>query len=90
MLLLAKTLKNEGKDMMDGALEMAVKYEQTVERILHYLTEKDSDWNTETDNILRSYTAAYHDKEHEFPIIYGDYYLIEAIFRITGEETYIW
>lgn len=90
MLLLAKTLRNEGKDICEGAAILADKYDKTAERILRYLTDNDSDWNPETDNILRSCTAAYHDKEHEFPIIYGDYYLIEAIFRITGEETYIW
>lgn len=90
LLLLSKTLRNEGADIVAGVEEISDRYEQTALRILHYLTENDSDWNTETDNILMSCTAAYHDKEHEFPIIYGDYYLIEAIFRITGEETYIW
>ncbi|WP_027217262.1 glycoside hydrolase family 88 protein [Butyrivibrio fibrisolvens] len=90
LLLLARTLRNEGKDIIDGAESVADRYEETALRILHYLTDNDSDFDPETDNILRSCTAAYHDKEHEFPIIYGDYYLIEAIFRITGEETYIW
>lgn len=90
MLLLAKTLRNEGKDVVKNAAMIADKYEQTALKILHYLTDNDSDFNPETDNILRSCTAAYHDKEHEFPIIYGDYYLIEAVFRITGEEIYIW
>lgn len=90
LLLLSRTLRNEGKDIIDGAESVADRYEETALRILHYLTDNDSDFDPETDNILRSCTAAYHDKEHEFPIIYGDYYLIEAIFRITGEETYIW
>jgi unsaturated chondroitin disaccharide hydrolase len=90
LLLLSRTLRNEGKDIIDGAESVADRYEETALRILRYLTDNDSDFDPETDNILRSCTAAYHDKEHEFPIIYGDYYLIEAIFRITGEETYIW
>jgi unsaturated chondroitin disaccharide hydrolase len=90
LLLLSKTLRNEGKDIIDGAESVADRYEEAALRILHCLTDNDSDFDPETDNILRSCTAAYHDKEHEFPIIYGDYYLIEAIFRITGEETYIW
>ncbi len=83
-LLLARTLRESGKKKT-----LAEKYEAAAEKMLCYLVEMDSDWNPDTDNILKSCTAAYHDKDHEYPIIYGDYYLIEAIFRITGEETYL-
>ena len=35
-------------------------------------------------------TAAYHDAEHEFSIIYGDYYFIEAVWKLMGKELFIW
>lgn len=30
------------------------------------------------------------DEQHEFAIIYGDYYYIEAIWKLTGQELFIW
>ena len=59
-------------------------------KLLHTLAEKSSDWDPEHDNILQNCTAAYHDARHNFPIVYGDYYFIEAIFKLTGEELFIW
>ena len=40
-------------------------------------------WDDAADNLLEKCTAAYHDKDHEFSIIYGDYYLIEALMKLT-------
>lgn len=88
LLLSAALRKQYGEDIYFA--DAAKSQEEGAFKMLHYLAEKDSDWDLKTDNILKSCTAAYHDKEHAFPIIYGDYYLIEAIFRMTGEETYIW
>lgn len=59
-------------------------------KILKALDEKRCRWDADTDELLEKCTAAFHDKEHEFPIIYGDYYFIEAIFRLTGEEIFVW
>lgn len=42
------------------------------------------------DNLLEKCTAAYHDRDHEFSIIYGDYYFIEAVFKLTGEGIFVW
>jgi unsaturated chondroitin disaccharide hydrolase len=47
-------------------------------------------WDCKTDNIVEKCTGAYHDKKHEFAIIYGDYYFIEAIWKLTGQELFIW
>ncbi|MFT8337211.1 hypothetical protein [Schleiferilactobacillus harbinensis] len=35
-------------------------------------------------------TAAYHDATHEFPMIYGDYFYLEALLRVTGQALFIW
>ena len=51
---------------------------------------KSCDWSLETDYLLGSCTAAYHDNQHHFPIIYGDYYFIEAVFRLYGSELNLW
>lgn len=65
-------------------------YQGAAMKLLKALEEKRCRWDTDCDNILEKCTAAYHDKEHEFSIIYGDYYFIEAIFKLSGEEIFIW
>ena len=69
----------QSKIYLDAALKM-----------LKALTEKSFNWNEEEDNLLTKCTAAYHDKEHEFSIIYGDYYFLEALMKLTGKELFIW
>lgn len=59
-------------------------------KLLIALDENRCSWGPERDELLERCTAAFHDKEHEFPIIYGDYYFIEAVFRLTGEEIFVW
>lgn len=65
-------------------------YMDTALKLLRTLYEKRCSWSEDTDNIVEKCTAAYHDAEHEFAIIYGDYYFIEAIWKLTGEELFIW
>lgn len=59
-------------------------------KMLTALTEKSFNWNEDEDNLLTKCTAAYHDKEHEFSIIYGDYYFLEALMKLVGRELFIW
>lgn len=66
------------------------KYYNSAIKLLITLEEKRCSFTDETDNIVEKCTAAYHDKEHEFSIIYGDYYFIEAILKLTGKELFIW
>ncbi len=65
-------------------------YQNAALRMLHALAEKRLNWNEEEDNLLTRCTAAYHDAEHEFSIIYGDYYFLEALMKLTGRELFIW
>ncbi len=58
--------------------------------MLRALTEKRCNWSAESDGILEKCTAAYHDADHEFSIIYGDYYLIEALMKLAEKELFIW
>ncbi len=59
-------------------------------KMLKALTEKSFNWNEEEDELLTKCSAAYHEKEHEFSIIYGDYYFLEALMKLTGKELFIW
>ena len=49
-------------------------------------------WNPDIDGILMKGTVRYHgtSDELEVPIIYGDYYLTEAILRLQGKHLTIW
>ncbi len=80
-----------------GLLELAVyagdkasKYIAAALGMLKCLDEKDCDYDPAHDNLLCKCTAAYHDKNHNFPIIYGDYYFIEAIWKLIGKDVFIW
>ncbi len=59
-------------------------------KMLGALAEERVRWNEEEDNLLEKCTAAYHDQEHEFSIIYGDYYFLEALMKLNGRELFIW
>lgn len=65
-------------------------YHDAAVKLLKTLYNERCNWSEESDNILEKCTAAFHDKEHEFSIIYGDYYFIEAIWKLSGQELFIW
>ena len=33
---------------------------------------------------------AYHDERHEYPIIYGDFFFMEALFKLKGSGIFMW
>ncbi len=81
-----------------GLIELAKQKEGRQSRIyldaalkmLQALAKNSFNWKEEEDNLLTKCTAAYHDKTHEFSIIYGDYYFLEALMKLTGKELFIW
>lgn len=70
--------------------EEGAQYKEAALRMLKALAEKRCNWDENQDNLLEKCTAAYHDKDHEFSIIYGDYYFIEAIWKLCDKELFIW
>lgn len=66
------------------------KYRNAALGLIKTLAEKRCCWSEDCDNLLEKCTAAFHDKEHEFSIIYGDYYFIEAIWKLMDKELFIW
>lgn len=80
LIELSRLVKGEDKN----------RYYEAALKLLHALAEHRMNTSLETDNLIENCTAAYHDKEHNFSIIYGDYYFIEAIFKLTGEGLFLW
>ncbi len=62
-------------------LAKAENYRTAAEQLLQTICRLDCDLSADTDYLTNRGTAAYHDEKHEFPIIYGDYYLIEALLK---------
>ncbi|MDO4293918.1 MAG: glycoside hydrolase family 88 protein [Eubacteriales bacterium] len=65
-------------------------YLQAAVRLLQALSEKSVNWDESQDNLLEKCTAAYHDKAHEFSIIYGDYYFLEALLKLADRDLFVW
>ena len=80
LLELEKVVKEEKKSV----------YREAAIHMLRALTESRCNWSMECDNIVEKCTAAFHEENHEYSIIYGDYYFIEAIWKLTGQELFIW
>ncbi|MFR1578168.1 MAG: glycosyl hydrolase family 88, partial [Lachnospiraceae bacterium] len=66
------------------------KYLDAAIKLLKAMDEKSCNYDPNVDELLEKCTAAYKDTNHNFPIIYADYYFIEAIWKLTGEELFIW
>lgn len=68
----------------------ALKYEEAALKMLKALTEKRCNFTDKTDNILEYCTASYHANDHHFAIIYGDFFFMEAIFKLAGSDFKVW
>lgn len=68
-------------------------YVEAAYRILRACDEKFVNWDPEKDSIVDGGTFFYHDptgENTEVPIIYADYYFIEAILRLKGKMLFEW
>lgn len=60
-------------------------------RILKATDEKFCNWDETYDSIVQMGSGSYHtDHDKHVPIIYGDYFLIEAVLRILKRDFLIW
>jgi unsaturated chondroitin disaccharide hydrolase len=59
-------------------------------KLLKTLDESRCDWTAENDCIIQYGSSAYHVQNHHQPIIYGDYYFMEAVFKLKGGDLYLW
>lgn len=68
-------------------------YTKAAYHILRACDEKFNNWDPEVDSIVDGGTFFYHDPSGEntnVPIIYGDYYFIEAVLRLKGKALFLW
>lgn len=75
--------------------ELVVEYEREsyiahAVNMLRSLTEKHCNWEIGYQSILQNGSVMYHDKEKHAPIIYGDFFLLEAILKLKGSDFLIW
>lgn len=60
-------------------------------KILKAITQKHCNWNPKEDAIVYDGCVSYHGiNERALPLIYGDYFLIEAITRLKGSDLSLW
>ncbi len=78
----------ELEKLTDG--EQKETYYHTAVLLLHTLAEKRCSWDPEIDNLVEKCSAAYHDREHDFSIIYGDYYFTEGILKLAERDILLW
>lgn len=66
-------------------------YREAAWKIIRATDEKFCNWNLEYDSIVQMGSGSYHTEyDRHVPIIYGDYFLIEAILRFLGKDILIW
>ncbi|MDF2924995.1 MAG: glycosyl hydrolase family 88 [Paenibacillaceae bacterium] len=59
-------------------------------KLLQALDRSCSDWSRGNDCILQRGSGSYHAPAHHHTIIYGDYYFMEAVFKLKGNDLYLW
>ncbi len=64
-------------------------YIESAMKILMATVENFCNWDDDEDSILQMGTEAYNRGVH-MPIIYGDFFLTEAILKLKGNSFLIW
>lgn len=65
-------------------------YLQTALKLLKVLDKDKCDYSEAQDNILDMCSGAYFNNKQHISIIYGDYYYMEALFKLKGDDLFIW
>ena len=67
-------------------------YMNAAVKMLRAMGEQFGDFNPETDPVLLMGTEAYHapEKGKHIPIIYGDFYFAEALYKLRGGDILFW
>ena len=74
MIEISKVLnENEGRLYLDTAI-----------KIIKETDERFCNWSEDEDTIVQMGSESYHSEKGQLPIIYGDYYLAEAVSLLMG------
>ena len=65
---------------------------QQAERLVDGMLAQCADWDGKYCGILTHCTASYHDDGagRHTNIVYGDYFLVEALMRLCGKDPELW
>lgn len=81
-------------EMAEGIKEPkeAKKYMDIAKKMIAALDEKHCDYDTAKDSILQNASECYHPQDgfQERPIIYGDYFYMEAVMKLAGYKMNMW
>ena len=77
---------------LTGALpeSQARRYLDFAVRLLRALDEHCACYDASIPALLTRCTGAYSDKHPEYPIIYADYFYVEALRKLSGETRLLW
>lgn len=80
-----------------GFLEIAEAVPESEKRMYRHAAlgllkalEQDACWDGQKDYIVEKCTAAFHDEKHNFPMMYADYFFVEAVWKLCGLENFMW
>lgn len=60
-------------------------------RLLRVLDQQRCHYGADRDSFLVNGTGSYHDAEgHHVSYVYGDYFYLEALFKLKGDDYFIW
>ena len=60
-------------------------------QILRATDERFCDWDESHDGVVTMCSGAYHsEKDRHVPMVYADYYFLEAVLGVTGHATLLW
>lgn len=65
------------------------KYLSAAVNLLKVMEKDWCDWSVDTDAILKG-SSEWYAGGHDKNIIYGDFYFVEAILKLTGRKFLIW
>lgn len=59
-------------------------------RLLKVLDEKRCDYGEGRDNFLDHCSSSYHNNVHHTALVYADCFYLEALFKLKGDDVYLW
>lgn len=65
-------------------------YFNSAMRILKAIEKDYTEWDSASDTLIKNGCEAYHDGLQNLPLIYGDYYFIEALYKLSGGDVLLW
>lgn len=65
-------------------------YRTAAEKLVRATLDSFVNYDETQDGVVTNVTVAYHRDEDNASIVYGDYFLLEALLRITEQDVFMW